>query len=334
MQLRQIKEKTLYRGIVCAAWDITWRRREFWPLGFLAALLMMNGGAFEFITRACYKIASGTPYDGIIGMSQTVASAVSSGDSLNRASLFIVVLICLAVYAAIVVLATSAGGGLLKAARELTLRRKLTARAAFSSGMGKIGPLLLTQVVGRLVIFSAFVLAALGAFTTIGNVWGDLAAIALFVIFAIIALTVSFLMMMTDAGIMISGERWVHAAHSAFRFLRRHWLISLEMISFIFLLAVAAALAAVVAAIILLVPFTLLLAALAALHSLGGILFIVFLYEIIILALVILIGAGLAVFERSAWALLYVRLTGNGHSSKIERLWQLARHKLHARFNR
>jgi len=199
MQPRQIKEKTLYRGIIRAAWDITWRRREFWPLGFLAALLMMNGGAFEFITRACYKIASGAPYDGMIGMGQTVASAIAAGDSLNQVSLFIMVLVCLAVVAAIAVLATAAGGGLLRAAQELTLRRKLTARAAFASGMEKIGPLLLTQVVGRLVIFAAFVLAALGAFTAIGNVRGDLVAIILFVIFALAALAVSFLMMMTDA---------------------------------------------------------------------------------------------------------------------------------------
>jgi hypothetical protein len=334
MQTRQLKEKTLYRDIIRASWSITWRHKEYWPLGFLAALLMMNGGAFELIVRGFYKIASGSPYDGLIGLSQTVASAVAAGDSLSRASLFVMVLLCVAIYAAVIVLASAGGGALLKSANRLAFGKKLTPRAALASGMEKVGPLLLTQVVGHAVIFTGFVLAALGAFMVIDNAWGSLLAIALFVIFALAALAVSFLMMMTDAGIMIGGERWIHAAHSALHFLRKHWLISIEMIGFIFIIAVGAAFAALCAAIILLVPFTLLLAAVAALRSLSGIMIVSFVYELVIIAVVIIVGATLAVFERSAWAILYSRLEERGVSAKLERLWQRARSRLHARFRR
>ena len=64
MRASTIKEGTLYRDIVRGAFEIAWRRRELLPLGFLASLLMMNGGAFEFIIRAIYKISSGDPYAG------------------------------------------------------------------------------------------------------------------------------------------------------------------------------------------------------------------------------------------------------------------------------
>jgi hypothetical protein len=334
MQPRQSKEKTLYRGIAQAAFEIAFKRREYWILGFLAALLMMNGGAFEFIVRAFHKISSGSPYDGAIALGQTAAFAIARGDFLSRASLFIMILLCLAVFAAIFVLATASGGGLIKAASRISSGKKLTPRAAFAGGMEKIGPLILTQLIGRTIIFVSFVLAALGAFTVVGNLWSDLVAIALFVVFAIAALAISFLMMMTDAGIMINGDRWIHSAHAAIIFLRKHWLISLEMIGLVFLTAVVAALTAVVAALVLLVPFTLALAAMAALRSIAGIMIIVFSYEVIILAIVAVIGAVLAVFERSVWALLYTRLEAYGGTAKIERLWRRLMMRLHARFSR
>jgi len=334
MQPRQLKEKTLYRGIIRAAWDMTRRQREYWPLGFLAALLLMNGGAFEFIARACLKISSGAPFDGVISLSQATMIAIASGDSLSRMSLFIMLMLCLAIYAAIVILATAAGGGLIKAASQAALRKNITARAALSSGMAKIGPLFLTQIIGRLAIFAAFTLAALGAFTEAGDAWGNIFAILLFVAFALTALAVSFLMMMTDAGIMISGKGWIHAVHDACRFLRRHWLISIEMIGFVFLVAVGTALAVAAAALVVLIPFTLMLVAVASLHSFSGIMAVTVIYEIIILAAAVIVGAALAVFERCAWSLLYVRLAERGGISKLERFWLLAQRKLHARFRR
>lgn len=334
MRPTQLKEKTLYRGLVRGAWEITWHKRELWPLGLLAALLMMNGGAFEFITRACLKIASGEPYSGAVYYGQAMMSVITNGDAVSQASLFFTLVLAVALFAAIALLAVAGGGALLKAAAGLAFKKKISARAALAAGMEKLGPLLLTQVVGRLTIFAGFVLAALGAYTIAGSFWGDLVAIGLFVVFSLVALVVSFLMMMTDAGLMIGNERWIEAAHNACRFLRRHWLLSLEMIGFIFLLAVAVAVLTVVGIIILIVPFLLIFLAISSLGALTAAASVAFVYELVVLLGIALIGAMLAVFERAAWGLLYIRLADRGALPKLERLWHLARTKLHARFNR
>lgn len=331
MRRAQEKERILYRSLIRHAAETAWRRRDLWPLGVFAALLMMNGGAFEFITRAYLKIASGSPYDGAVAYVQSVSGAVESADPMTRASLFIAILLGAAVFSAFAVMATASGGALLKAASRLAEHKKITARDALSAGAKKIGPLLITQVVGRFTIFTSFALAAIGAYISFGNGWNDLAAIGLFVLFAITALIVSFLMIMTDAGIMINDERWIHAAHDACRFLRRHWLISIEMIGLIFAIAVAASLLALAVAVALLIPFTLILVAVSAFHAVSGLVTVAVVYEIAVLVAVFMVGAVLSVFQRAAWGFLYVKLSQRGALSKIERIWRSTRAKIHGR---
>jgi hypothetical protein len=240
-----------------------------------------------------------------------------------------------AVFALVAIVAVAASGGLLAAAARRALKKKMTLRGAFGAGMEKLGPLLLTQIIGRAAIFAAFALAALGVYTRAGSAAATIVAIVLFVIFAAAALLVSFLMVMTNAGIMVGGERWMNAARDAFKFLHRHWLISVEMIGLLFLIALGAAIAIVAAVLVLLVPFTLILLAVSALHAPGGAAVLSFAYELIVLAVVMAGGAALAVFEHAAWSLLYVRLSEKGATPKLERLWQMIKNaKSHVRDRR
>ncbi len=334
MQTRQIKERPLYRELLRAAWDIAKKRRELWPLGLFAAFLMMNGGAFEFVVRAYAKISSGSPYDGVVSYALSIADAARAADPATLAGLFLALILGAAVFAAFAVMATVSGGGLLAAAAGIAAKKRMSARQAFSAGAAKTGPLLMTQLAGRFVIFIAFILAATGSYLSAGSIWNEIAAVFLFVLFAATALVVSFLMIMTDAGIMIGKERWIHAAHDACRFLGKHWLISIEMIGLVFAAAVGTALAAGIAALLLLIPFTLALFAAASLHSGAWIIAVSYTYQIIVFALIFLFGAVLSVFERAAWGFLYVRLSEHGATPKLERLWRKARSKIHGRIFR
>ena len=323
MQKAQLKEQSLYRDLIRGAWEIAWHRRELWLLGLLASLLMMNGGAFEFITRAIFKISSGEPFSGSVAYAQIALDSMASGDAATQTSIFFTILLLAAVFALVVVVATAASGGLLGAAAKKALKRPTNPRGAFTDGMSKLGPLILTQAVGRIVIFCAFALAALGVYFTFADVGSMTLAIILFVVFAAATLIVSFLMMMTNAGIMVGGERWVNAVHDACRFLRKHWLISFEMIALIFVIALAAAVAIILVALVLLVPFALILIALAALHVTYGLTVLMFIYGLLALAAIVTVGSMLAVFEHAAWALLYVRLADRGAAPKLERLWRM-----------
>lgn len=322
MRSSQLKEKTLYREIIRGAFEIAWHRRELWLLGLAASFLMMNGGAFEFIVRAVFKISSGVPYAGAIAYGRAALAILPDADMVTQMSLFMTTILFFAIFLLVAVLAVSASGGLLAAAARLAARRKTDLRAIFANGLEKTGPLLLTQAVGRTIIFVTFTLAALGVYVSGTTTGGLLASIALFVVFAVVAMIVSFLMMMTNAGIMIGGETWIRAAEDACRFFKKHWLISLEMIGLIFTIAFAVALAILVGMLIFIIPFTMVLLALSALHVPGAMTFMSYLLQFILFAAVITGGSMLAVFGHSAWALLYVRLSDQGAVAKLERLWQ------------
>ncbi len=332
MAKAQLKEKYLYRDIVRGAFEIAWQRREFWVLGLLASLLMMNGGAFEFITRAIYKISSGNPYSGFTAGTQAVLNALVTNDAATQMNLFFSIVLFLAVYALVAIAAVAASGALLQTVAKRALKKKQTVGAAFAAGSAKIGPLLLTQVIGRIVIFTAFVMAALGVYASIDGSFGYLIGVALFVVFSLVALVVSFLMMMTNAGIMIENDRWMNALHNAFKFLKRHWLVSLEMIGIVFLSALAAGTAIMVAIAIIAAPCILMVLALSALNLpiLTNIVVAIFGLAGIVAALAL--GSMLAVFEHAAWALLYTRLADRNAIAKLERIWSMMRNiKSHVR---
>ena len=332
MQKAQLKEQPLYRDLLRGALEITWHRRELWLLGLLASLLMMNGGAFEFIVRAVFKIASGAPFSGGIQYFELTIDGIAYGDTATRASLFFSILIGLSLFALGAILAIAASGGLLSAAAKKALKKPVSLRGAFGEGMEKLGPLVLTQLLGRITIFCTYILASLGMYLTFESTGSIILAIALFVAFSATALAVSFLMMMTNAGIMIGKDGWINAAHNACRFFRRHWLVSLEMIGLVFIVALAASILTIAAGIVLLVPFALIVVALAALHLSATLPICLFVYGIVILALFAAVGSMLAVFNHSAWSLLYVRLADRGATAKLERLWQIIKKaKSHAR---
>jgi hypothetical protein len=332
MAKAQLKEKYLYRDIVRGAFEVAWQRREFWVLGLLASLLMMNGGAFEFITRAIYKISSGQPYSGFTTGAQAVLNALFTNDVATQMNIFFSIVLFLAFYALVAIAAVAASGGLLQAVAKRALKKKQTVGAAFAVGAAKVGPLLLTQVIGRLVIFVAFVMAALGVYASIDGTSGYLIGVVLFVIFSLVALVVSFLMMMTNAGIMIENDRWMNACHNAFIFLKRHWLVSFEMIGIVFLSALAAGAAMLIAIAVIAAPCILMVLALSALNLPIVTDIVVAIFGLIGVAAAIALGSMLAVFEHAAWALLYTRLADRNAIAKLERIWSMVRNiKSHVR---
>jgi hypothetical protein len=325
MRAAVLKEKTLYRDIVRGAWDIAWHRREFWVLGLLASLLAMNGGAFEFVIRAVYKISSGYPYADVAAVAQALTTAFSANDPTTQISVFFSIVAMLAVFALIALAAIAASGALLQVVARRALRKKQSVRLAWLAGANKVGPLIVTQLIGRIVIFTAFILAALGVYSSIDGSFGYVIGVILFVVFSLVALFVSFLMMMTNAGIMIGGERWVNACHDAFKFLKRHWVISVEMIGLVFLAALAAGVLVLAALAILVAPCLLIVLALSALHLPIVVDIVASLFVLIGIIIVLVIGSMLAVFENAAWALLYTRLANRSAVAKLERLWQTVR---------
>ena len=323
MAKSQIKEQALYRDILRGAFEITWHRRELLGLGILASFLMMNGGAFEFIVRAIYKISAGNPYSGAPQFIKAIVDGIGSAETTTQISVFLTAILLAGVFALIAIVGVAASGGLFTASSRYALKKKVTTREAFASGMNKLGPLLLTQIFGRITIFAAFSLAAIGVYTQTGNPTASYVSIALFVAFAVTALFVSFVMAMTNAGIIIDKKRWVNAAHDALSFLHRHWLVSIEMIFMIFVIALITAIAIGVAITIALIPFTLILLAISALHFTGGISALMFIFELVVLAIIFAGSAALAVFGHTAWSILYIRLSNTGAVPKLERLWQM-----------
>ena len=88
----------------------------------------------------------------------------SLNDPTTQISVFFSAILFLAIFALIALCAVAASGALLGVVARRALKKKQSVRVAFSAGAAHVGPLLLTQLVGRAVIFIAFVLAALGVY--------------------------------------------------------------------------------------------------------------------------------------------------------------------------
>jgi hypothetical protein len=323
MRKIQPKEKSLYRELVAAAWSITKERRHLWFLGLGAAILMMNGGAADYLFRTFVKVSSGDPYSGLIAAGRAVVSAVGTGDNETRIGIFAALLLGAAIFTLVGAMAVASSGGLLSAVGAYLGNKKMSAREAFSRGMEKLGPLVVTQIVGRTILFFIFTFSVLGVYIYQENALNLAVSIGLLLVFAVAAIIIPFLMVMTNAGIMLKRLGWMEAVGQALVFFRRHWLVSLEMIVIVFAVSVLAALAVILIGVVLIIPFTILFFAFSTLGatSVAGVAIMTMVFQPLMILLIILAGAILAVFEHAAWVGLYLRFSDRGALAKLERIW-------------
>jgi len=324
------RERTLYRELIRAAWELTWHRKEFWVLGFFAAFLG-NGGAVDAILRAAGKISSAIPFLEGYAYTRSVYVVLLYGTFAERATIILTLLIVITVGALVVIAAISSMGGIIHAAARRVGRQKVAPRAALIEGTMRFWPLLLIQFLGRTLTFALLSLTVAGYFLSSFIVpRAGILYLILFIVFALAALFVSFMMAVSSAAIVVEDASWAEAVRRAWRLLTGHWLVSLEMIFVLFAIDITVAFGVVAAALILTIPFILLFLAASILGSAIGFIVVATLASLTGLALIVIAGSALATFQHTAWTLLYLRIRERTVVGKLERLFRSLRKRAHA----
>jgi multisubunit Na+/H+ antiporter MnhC subunit len=313
-----------YRNILKKAWEITWKIRFLWFFGLFAALLG-NGGEYEIISRTVGGNAELFPNlkalinTGIFtseGLRNAGRTAVR--DPLGFSVIIGALIIGLALAAFLVWLVIVSQAALVNSSAKLILNKKTDLRDGLQSGKAKFWPVFFLNLANRIIFSGIFILLLLPIVMRF-NI-PVIAYIFSFVVFVPVSILISFIIKYSIAYAVVKGQRMLEAVANGWLLFRNNWLISVEMSLLLAVINLILGAAAIMALLVLAVPFVFLAAVFLNLGSILGFWLIVFFGLVFFIALLCLTGAALATFQISAWTGLFLELINKGGVSKIARL--------------
>ena len=321
----------LYRNVLAQAWKITRHYRYLWFFGVFVALLG-NGGETEIILRG-FDGGSSEIFPGLRGLWQINFFSVETLDNIGRllindpASLLfnLAIFLLTAFLAAFIVwLVMVSQAGLVHDAASVISGRKHDFRAGLAMGMKKFWPVCGLNVSVKIIIYILLLLISL---PVIAGAYGQKAGfvsatfVISFLLFVPLAVILSFIVKYAVGYAVIKGNHFVDALRLGWKLFAKNWLISIEMAFLLFFINLAVSVCLVFLVMVMAIPF--LFAALLFIKS--GLFFsfwVIIIFALMtLLAVILLAGAGLAVFQTSAWTGLFIELTGRGATSKLSRMF-------------
>lgn len=312
--------RPLYREVLKQAWHLTWRHKILWAFGLFSAVLG-TGGALEILVRhfnAVFNLQGPGSWLGYCRWPTHWRFDLISG--LWSVALGLL-LLGLAVFLAFVVV--NSFGTLILAADKFRTNKRADLFKFWHKAREKFWLVLGLVVFFKLVmfVFSALSLAPLWLVAVDqASAWLLLFYPFIFLASVLIVLISSFLLIYAAAFVLTEGYGWREAIIASWLIFYRHWLVNAEMAIIIFLINLSVGLLAVLAAGALGLPvFLIFLTSIAIqLPPLGT----VAVAAGLLLAAVLILWAAslLAVFQISAWVLLWRRMHKGTAVSKLVRI--------------
>ncbi len=320
----------LYRPILRRAWEITWRFKHLWVFGFFAAVLG-NVGEYEIISRFVYDAgARSALIDSVIEMFrvglaqgegnllQNFASSIAS-DPKTFLIILVILVITLAISLFVLWLAVVSQIALVHNIARCHRGEHPTISEGIDSAKGKVLLVAAINILAKVGIYILF--ALLGwqiLFLEPFGIFGRVAFYISYVIFIIAVLLIAFVLKFQMLYVILAGDNFKTAFHSALRLVKGGWLIALEMALIMFIAYIVAVYGFAIAGVTLLVlPFIL---AKLSLFPLVLVLPVVGIVLILLAILAVMTMVILTAFQWSAWTLLFLRLTAGTEVSKLERI--------------
>ena len=319
-----MKEGTLYRHILGDAWNLTWRNKLLWVLGFLA-VFWGDVGAYHSLNSALGDFSASLPerFSGTLPHLSSFHGFTRGGIAVGVSAMVILLLLLLA----LMVFAIAARGGLLY---EIVARhngKRISSYDGLRRGFRAFFPLLLVGLITKLDLVLTFLLL-----NPLVHGTPQILTLGLFIIVftltTLVSLMISFLGIYASALIMLEGCTTGEALRESLRLFGQHWLVSLELALLLYGIGFLVGIAVLIAFAVLAIPFMLLMTIVALLHLKSAVLLILIPAILIYMALLILLGAGFVTFQYTAWTLLFLRLEDQP-VAKIVRLTSRFGHILH-----
>jgi hypothetical protein len=292
------------------AWRITWHRKSLWVFGLLAAVLS-TGGVFEMAWRGLRHVESGADLLGTLLRGSVVGFEtfgtyikVMQAVPTEKHTLSVTVLGLFAIF--VVAGSVLAQATLISGVRE---KEELEPTEAARLGKPHFWQVVLLNLLAKLSLFVVMALTTLPiALLQVRNFQSEtLVYLFVLAVFLPCVVAIQTLFMFSLIAIVREQEHALNGMHLALRLFRQHWLEAMEYGLIQFLLVFAFWIAAALAFLVLLVPFTTLLM-LALLSSTP----VLFLLAYLIGAvgafgfLFVVVGAS-TTFQYAAWSEFYER---------------------------
>lgn len=320
----KIDTSSLYRQIIKKSFLITWQNKFLWIFGFFTAFLGL-GSMYNIILKndneIFYRLTNRFTSISLSGI--IISENIEKINITNLILLFVAVVSTIAAILFLTWLAIRSLGALIKAGQLLDNKKDTTFKKSFDKSRGHFWPLLLLNIVGKLLIFLFLaVIAGLVSTVVVNNSIGQaLLYFCASLVLVSLSLLVSFLIIYASCFIVLKSKKMFESIHKAWTLFKQNWIISIEAAAILFFINLLVKLSLVIILILLSIPFMVLLLIFysASFASMPSLIMAIWLF--ISILVMIFAGSLFSTFQIVAWTLLFDKIDKGGVLSKLHRIF-------------
>lgn len=306
-----------YTQAVQMAWKLTWSRKRLWILGLLAGLVG-SGGSFEFVFNYFSALdGKSEELSDVVGL--FVATFTGNADFIWGAAA--ASFASLVVIAAIILIAISGQGGLIKAVSVAEKSgTKLNIAQLVRGGKKHLAPLFAINFVKALLIALLLYVTQWSVLllSESAGAWAAALLVLMSIVVLVLGLSVSFLAIYSACYVMLAEKKFKEAVLDSWALFRSHWMVSLEMAVVVFLVGLLMVVVALGGLMAVGAPAFLALAIGAISGSSAFVGFALASSFVVAVLWLMLVGAIYTTFAVSAWTILFMQMRDRGLSSKMK----------------
>ena len=321
-----------YIEILKQSWLNTWKNKYLWFFGLFAALLG-NGGEMDIVYRGFSLNANQELF---VGWKHIVQTGVFHKETLTNIknlalneplALFVVIsllIFLLALIAFLTWLSVVSQVAIVKSSEKFLQKKKSNFQLMLNIGIKKFIPAFVLNFLIKILLYILFILASLPIMANyFGNniMLNSALFITMFLLFIPLSVAMSFIIKYAISYLVIKDKTLKQSIIMGIRLFANNWLISLEMAFILFLFSITTGLFLIFLFLILAVPFLFFAVLLSGMAINFSFWFIAGIVLILYIIIVMYIGSVLAVFQTSAWSLLFIKLSNKKGESKLIRLF-------------
>jgi len=320
----------LYRNILKQSWQITWHNKYLWFFGLFAALLG-SGGTFEIIFRGYNSntgqglftglrdfIKTGFLSNFFIGIGRLLINDPISLLFILAMYIFLIFIVCFLIWLIMV-----SQAALINNAANIITKKKHNFKAGLDLGIKKFWPVFGLNVILKIVIYIAFLLISL-PIISLSRFYFPIANSLFMIAFIILVpllFVFSFIINYALAYIVIKNKNFNKALQSGCQLFAKNWLVTLEMALILFTINFLVWLFLLLILLIISIPFIFIALVMVKLGLFFSFWLIIFLALTLYLLITMVVAASLTTFQTISWTDLFIRLIGQGATSKMVRIF-------------
>ncbi len=310
----------LYKQAFSHSWKLAWKQHVLWPLGLFAAALGQMG-IVDFLTQSWFTARGYRPGEGWMLIFTLIKEGILNGSVPSRflGWALLILLVCLTLGILFLFVSVVSQGALVDITAHTIKRKKtLDVGKSWHVGVGHFWKVLFVNVLKKTILLFIGLTVAAASLPLLLSTGGSPGLFLLvFLLASVVGIIVSFLAIYTIGYIVVEEYSIIEAVVAAWRLFVEHWLVSIEVGLFLFLLNIAVAFLVIVGLFVSLVPafFAYLF---ALLFSSGTIFaFGVAISATLFLLVLFLMASVFSVFVISTWTYLFMQMHKTGLKSHV-----------------